>query len=204
MRIGGLQHPITIQRRVQVGKTAIGEPNWTWQDWRTDVWAEITVRRGKEQWDPSTKQRFSEEVYHFRVYFEEVIGINAAMRVLHEDGIFEIRNSLPDLQNRNDVIIECVLESGSLEALPLTVAITDEILPGYVGDTYEAFTVTVSGGSSPYAISAGSTLPPGLTISANGRVSGTPTAAGVYAVSISVTDGAGDVEAFPEFTIEVF
>jgi len=114
MRIGGLQHPITIQRRVQVGKTAIGEPNWTWQDWRTDVWAEITVRRGKEQWDPSTKQRFSEEVYHFRVYFEEVIGINAAMRVLHEDGIFEIRNSLPDLQNRNDVIIECVLESGSL------------------------------------------------------------------------------------------
>lgn len=203
MRIGGQQHPITVQRRVQVGKTSIGEPNFVWQDWRTDVWAQVSSRRGKEQFDPQTKQRFNEEVYHFLTRYEEVIGIDATMRVLHEGGIYEIRNCLPDMQKRSDIIIECRLLNGGLESMPLTLAITDEILPGYVGDAYESFTVSVTGGTAPYTISAGSTLPPGLTISAGGVVSGTPTVAGAYSVAISATDAAGDVETLPEFTVEV-
>lgn len=204
MRIGSQQHPVTIQRRVQVGKTSIGEPNFVWKDWRTDVWCEVLARRGKEQFDPQTKQRFNEEVYHFRTRYEEVIGIDATMQVLHEGGTYEIRNCLPDMQKRSDIIIECRLLSGSLETTPLTLAIADEILPGYVGDTYESFTAAASGGTAPYTISAGASLPPGLSISSVGLVSGTPTAAGTYVVTISVTDASGDVETLPEFTIEVF
>lgn len=203
MRIGSQQHPITIQRRVQVGKTSIGEPNFIWQDWRAEVWSEISSKRGKEQFDPQTKQRFSEEVYHFRTRYEEVIGVDATMRVLHESGIFEIRNCLPDMQKRSDIIIECRLLSGSLESTPLTLAIEDEILPGYVGDTYEKFTVTASGGVSPYLVADGGTLPPGLSMSSDGVVSGTPTVAGVYVVSISVTDASGDVDTLPDFSLEI-
>lgn len=204
MRIGGQQHPITIQRRVQVGKTSIGEPNFIWRDWRIDVWCEVTARRGKEQFDPQTKQRFNEEVYHFRTRYEEVIGIDATMQVLHDGGIYEIRSCLPDMQKRSDIIIECRLLSASLEDTPLTLAIADEIMSGYVGDTYESFTAAATGGTAPYTITAGATLPPGLVISASGLVSGAPTTAGTYVVTISVTDATGDVETLPEFTIEVF
>jgi head-tail adaptor len=203
MRIGDLQHVITIQRRVQVGRTSISEPNWVWQDWRPGVWAGITVKRGKEQWDPQTKQRYSEEVYHFKVYYEEVIGADDTMRVAHEGNIFKIRSILPDAQCRSDAIIECVLESQSVERAPMTVAIEDEILPGYLGEPFEAFTVKAGGGASPYSFSAGSTLPPGLSIDASGVVSGTPTSAGVYSVVITVTDNNGEAETLPAFDIEV-
>jgi hypothetical protein len=76
-----------------------------------------------------------------------------------------------------------------------TVSVTD---PGNqtssVGTAITPLTVTGSD-SSPTATlsySAGSTLPPGLTIgSSSGTVTGTPTLAGVYPVTITATDNAG-------------
>ena len=55
-------------------------------------------------------------------------------------------------------------------------------------------TLTVSGGTSPYAwtVSAGS-LPPGISLSASGNLTGTPTATGTFAFTVKVTDANGQI-----------
>jgi large repetitive protein len=60
--------------------------------------------------------------------------------------------------------------------------------PGQVGTAYDE-TLTVKGGTGPYTfmVSAG-TLPPGLSLSSSGTISGTPTAAGSYMFTVEVTD----------------
>lgn len=203
MRVGGLKQIISIQRRVQVGRTPIGEPNWIWQDWLPGIFAEVSVRRGKEQWDPQTKQRYSEEVYHFRVRFEEVVGVDDTMTILHEDSIYKIRAILPDVQNRRDAIIEAVLQDGVVGANPLLPAIEEAINIGVVGLPYDGFTLSAIGGIAPYAFSA-TGLPLGLSInSGTGAVTGTPTASGVSTVAIAITDAAGTVASIPVFEIEI-
>jgi zinc metalloprotease ZmpA len=59
---------------------------------------------------------------------------------------------------------------------------------GTVGTAITAFTITASGGTSPYGFSA-TGLPPGVSINAtSGQVSGTPTAGGTYSTTVNVTD----------------
>jgi hypothetical protein len=61
---------------------------------------------------------------------------------------------------------------------------------GTVGTAISPFTVTASGGTTPYTWSA-TGLPPGITIgSSTGTVSGTPTTAGTYTVTVTATDSA--------------
>ena len=61
--------------------------------------------------------------------------------------------------------------------------------------TISGLTLTASGGAPAYTwTDPTSSLPPGLslsTVSNQGRITGTPTTAGVYAVSITVTDSSG-------------
>ncbi|PWK85924.1 outer membrane autotransporter protein [Fulvimonas soli] len=60
-----------------------------------------------------------------------------------------------------------------------------------VGAAYSQ-SVTASGGIGPYtyAVTAGA-LPPGLTMSGAGAITGTPTGAGTYSFTITATDGSG-------------
>jgi Zn-dependent metalloprotease len=59
---------------------------------------------------------------------------------------------------------------------------------GTVGTAITPFTVTASGGTSPYSFSA-TGLPAGVSISASsGQVSGTPSAGGTFSVTVNVTD----------------
>lgn len=60
---------------------------------------------------------------------------------------------------------------------------------GTVGQTITSFSLAASGGTTPYSWSA-TGLPPGVTVSTAGAVSGTPTTAGSYSVTATVTDGA--------------
>jgi hypothetical protein len=66
------------------------------------------------------------------------------------------------------------------------------VLPnGSVGAAYNQ-TLTASGGTGPYTFSVVSgTLPAGLTLTAGGVLSGTPTAPGSSTVTIRATDGSG-------------
>ncbi len=69
---------------------------------------------------------------------------------------------------------------------PATLAITTTSLQnGIVGQSYSQ-TVTASGGITPYSFSAKG-LPPNLTMSTSGVISGTPTTAGTSTVTVTVT-----------------
>ena len=76
----------------------------------------------------------------------------------------------------------------TVDAAPM--GLTPAVLaPGYTGEAYSQ-TFVASGGTTPYVFQFGQTsnVPPGLTLSAGGVLSGTPTAAGAYRITIRVSD----------------
>ena len=75
---------------------------------------------------------------------------------------------------------------------------------GTVGTAITPFTITASGGTSPYHFSA-TGLPGGVTINAtSGQVSGTPTGGGTFSVTVNVTDSSNPVKSgSTSFTITV-
>jgi hypothetical protein len=58
------------------------------------------------------------------------------------------------------------------------------------------FAYATRGGKTPvtFQLAAGSSLPPGLTLSAGGVLSGTPTAAGTFAFGVTATDALGNTD----------
>ncbi|WP_345938800.1 beta strand repeat-containing protein, partial [Sphingomonas yabuuchiae] len=89
--------------------------------------------------------------------------------------------------------------SGTSAAATVTVTVTAPTLvvspasgplpTATVGTAYSA-TLTSTGGTAPYSYSA-TGLPAGVTLAANGTLSGTPTTAGSYTVTVTVTDAHG-------------
>ncbi len=76
-----------------------------------------------------------------------------------------------------------------VEATPLTI-LTANLLPaGFAGLAYSN-TLTVSGGVTPYtwSVAAGSSLPAGISLSAAGILTGTPTVANTTSIIVQVTD----------------
>ena len=76
---------------------------------------------------------------------------------------------------------------------------------GVRNDAYDQdmLTATVWGGTPPYVFNLVSgSLPPGLTMSASGQLSGTPTTAGLYNFTVSVTDGM-PFRVSAEYTLEI-
>ncbi len=75
-------------------------------------------------------------------------------------------------------------------ATPAPLAITTSSLPGgTTGSAYPSTALQASGGVSPYAWSLSSgTMPAGLSLTAGGAISGTPTMAGSYPLTFTVTD----------------
>jgi head-tail adaptor len=205
MRIGGQHNLMTVRRRVQVGTNAANEPVFVWQDWRPDVFCEVTVKRGKEQFDPVGKKRYSEDIWQFRTRYDEVRGLDSTMTITHEGNVYDIKAILPDGQRRNDCVIEATLQDGALGGLPLLIQIKSTIWEGMVGQPYDPLPVDVTGGVAPYIFTAESgTLPPGLTIDpTSGIISGDPIVAGTYQVSVQVSDAEGSIETLPTFNIVI-
>lgn len=205
MRGSALRNSIEIQRKVQVGVDSLNAPNFVWQTWRTPL-CEIEVRRGREHFDPGTKQRYSEEVWRFRTRYEEVVGLDTTMRVVHNGMNFDIKAPLPDGQFQRDCVIECTVQDSRVGSAPLSIAITEAIPDGAVGVAYAGFTITAAGGTAPYAFAEESgTLPQGLVLDAStGAVSGTPLASGeTSGISIQVSDADGTIATLPDFSITV-
>lgn len=207
MRAGSLRGLMTIQKKVTLGSTNpdFYEANVVWQDWREDIPCDVEVRRGREHYDQQSKKRISEDVWLFRVRYEEVEGIDATFGISHDGNVFDIRSVRPDAQYRRYIIIECLLRDGVVQPAPLRADIKQIIPSGDVGDAYVGFTVVAEGGTAPYAFSFESGLSvPGLSIHAStGIVSGTPTTAGTYSVAIQVADAAGATIDLPTFHITI-
>ncbi|MGB6054080.1 MAG: putative Ig domain-containing protein, partial [Burkholderiaceae bacterium] len=74
-------------------------------------------------------------------------------------------------------------------APPPTISLAPASLPaGTVGTGYAA-TISASGGVAPYAYSViAGALPPGMTLSGSGTLSGTPTAAGTFSFTLKAQD----------------
>ena len=72
---------------------------------------------------------------------------------------------------------------------PLTLSAPSSLASGMATVDYPVQTISVSGGVAPYtfAVTAGS-LPTGLSLSATGAISGTPTTAGTSAFTVTATD----------------
>lgn len=83
-------------------------------------------------------------------------------------------------------------QSYSLSVAAPTIAVAPSAMPA--GTAYSAYssTVSASGGVAPYsyAVTAGA-LPAGLSLASNGAITGTPTAAGNFNVTITATDKSG-------------
>jgi large repetitive protein len=72
-----------------------------------------------------------------------------------------------------------------------TITLTPPTLPNApVGVPY-AQLITAAGGTAPYTFAPIGTLPPGLTLTGGGLLSGTPTACGRYVFTITATDANG-------------
>ncbi|MES1247908.1 MAG: G1 family glutamic endopeptidase [Actinomycetota bacterium] len=85
---------------------------------------------------------------------------------------------------------------------PLTVVAPGQLSSGIQNSAYST-TLLADGGIEPYTWSLTSgTLPPGLTLNADGTITGTPTAAAQAAFTATVTDALGDT-ASADFTLTV-
>ncbi len=82
--------------------------------------------------------------------------------------------------------------SGPFTVTCAAITVAPASLPAAAPSTPYSQTVTASGGIAPYsfAVSAGA-LPPGLTFSTAGLLSGTPTATGVYGFTVTATATGG-------------
>lgn len=76
--------------------------------------------------------------------------------------------------------------------------------PGIDGETYAGFFTLISGGKAPYAVGiATGSLPSGLVMASDGAVSGTPTEAGDFRISVLVTDDDGNETIVPSGIIRI-
>jgi large repetitive protein len=92
-------------------------------------------------------------------------------------------------------------------APPLAVTTTQSQLPaGTLNTTYAATNLSASGGIQPYTwsvVTPGTgTLPPGLSLSSSGQITGTPTSSGAFPFTAQVTDSASNT-ATANFSITV-
>lgn len=72
----------------------------------------------------------------------------------------------------------------------LTIGTNSTLLAATIGAGYsQQFQVT--GGTAPYQWTTSSSMPPGLSLSSGGLLSGTPTSAGSFSLQIKVTDSTG-------------
>lgn len=82
------------------------------------------------------------------------------------------------------------VESRSDLPLPPSLAFFPTSIPnGLYGSAYKSQTLKVTGGRSPYSFSiSGGSLPKGMSLSASGVLSGTPTIAGTYSFTVTAED----------------
>lgn len=99
------------------------------------------------------------------------------------------------LSNGSHQFVDCVHTVAVVGSCPV-ITPSDQDLNGKVGVSFSR-TIVATGGVSPYTWNSVGTLPPGISISSGGVLSGTPTLAGAYTFSLRATDANGCLGAKP-------
>ena len=82
--------------------------------------------------------------------------------------------------------------------------VNDSLLPiGTLNSPYAPFTFTASQGLPPFTWSESGALPTGVTLASNGSLSGTPTVAGSFPITVTAQDPVGQNSAPHDFTVQV-
>jgi hypothetical protein len=115
-----------------------------------------------------------------------------------QDGVFTVAVTVTD---SSLVAVFTTTQNFSLTISPIKLTITNAPLPnGTAGAAYTAI-LSTSGGDAPITFTA-TGLPPGITLSAAGSLTGTPTTAGSYTVVIKATDVNG-LAASASYTVTI-
>ena len=77
-----------------------------------------------------------------------------------------------------------------VKTLAAPITLTPAALPALTVGVRESQQISAAGGTAPYAFSWTGSLPPGLSLSSTGLISGIPTTAGSYQFTIAATDSA--------------
>ena len=116
-----------------------------------------------------------------------------------QDGSFAFTVTVTDPNNDSGTANLTIRISASGFA-PIT--ITTPTLPdGKIAAVYQQV-VTATGGTPPYSWTLIGSLPPGLSLSADGVISGTPTQTGQFIFTLKVTDALGQTQS-GSFTLNI-
>jgi len=98
------------------------------------------------------------------------------------------------IEGLNTALTVFDLPGCSIGQTPLTIT-TTTLPPATVGAAYPV-TLQATGGTPPYtwSLNPGSSLPPGLGLSPDGTIGGTPTQAGTFSFTVKVTDSSTPVQ----------
>jgi len=86
---------------------------------------------------------------------------------------------------------------------PPSVNLTPAPPIGTLNSPYVGFSFTATNGLPPLSWSESGPLPPGMVFDATGLLSGTPTAAGTFPISVKVVDAVGQVSPAASFSIQI-
>lgn len=113
-----------------------------------------------------------------------------------DDGKYKISFCLEGTMENYSAGIKCAISEGIVNGscIPLTI-IAGNPVGGQVGEVYSGHTFSALSGTEPYSFSvaSGSNLPPGLSLSLDGNLTGTPTVYGDYNFFIEVNDAEAGV-----------
>ncbi|KQQ00671.1 hypothetical protein ASG06_15150 [Rathayibacter sp. Leaf185] len=91
-------------------------------------------------------------------------------------------------------------DSVTIDSATVAPSISGVVAAGMVGSAYD-YAYTVTGSPAPTVSVISGTLPPGLTLSSAGRLSGTPTTAGTYTFTARAENSAGTAQASSTLTV---
>ncbi|KQQ10878.1 putative Ig domain-containing protein [Rathayibacter sp. Leaf296] len=93
-----------------------------------------------------------------------------------------------------------VVDSITISAAAVAPTVSGVVAAGMVGSAYD-YSYTVTGSPTPTVSVISGTLPPGLTLSASGRLTGTPTVAGTSTFTVRAENSAGVARATSTLTV---
>ncbi len=123
------------------------------------------------------------------------VPANVQIRYTFDPKSDTLQSETPKLQD-----VTASLTITETETLSIT---NDSLSLGSIGTAYSQ-TLQATGGTPPYTFSLEGYLPPGLTLSEDGIISGTPTQDGTYTFTITVTDSRNPAQTYSKtFTIVI-